>query len=140
MDMKKTEIKQLAFSLLAIEIIAKQKGVLTKTKQSNTIMKIKKGNPVGCKVTLRKTNMFEFLNKINNQVFPKLKNFYGLTKILKSNTYSFKLQDLLSFEDLEKHYYLFKSLKSINITISLDSKNKKELCFVLKSMGFYFEK
>jgi large subunit ribosomal protein L5 len=55
-----TGIKGLATSLLAIELITGQKGILTTTKHSNIFLKIRKGNPAGCKVTLRKENMFSF--------------------------------------------------------------------------------
>jgi ribosomal protein L5 len=55
----KQQNKGLATSLLAIELITGQKGILTTTKHSNIFLKIRKEIP-GCKVTLRKENMFSF--------------------------------------------------------------------------------
>lgn len=57
---QKSDLKQLAAGLLAFELIANQKGVLTTTKKSNILFKIRKGDPIGCKVTLQSQNLFVF--------------------------------------------------------------------------------
>ena len=56
-------------AMTALELITLQKGILTVTKKSNVILKLKKGEPIGCKVVLRKTNMYNFW-------FSNLYNFY----------------------------------------------------------------
>lgn len=133
-----TELKSLSSSLLALKLITHQKGNLTITKHSNIFLKIRKGNPIGCKVTLRKTRMFNFLTKIIIQIFPQLKNFYGfnVTRKLKKNMFSYELHETFNFTELENNYYLFNNLPNVGITIVISSKVKEELIFILKSFQF----
>ena len=57
---KTSDLKTLSTSTLALELITSQKGNLTRTRHNNILLKIRKGHPVGCKVTLRKKKSFEF--------------------------------------------------------------------------------
>ena len=68
-----TELKSIASSLLALELITKQKGILTKAKQPNLFLKIRKGNPKGCKLFIKKTSMLKFFTKNIIEIFPKIK-------------------------------------------------------------------
>jgi large subunit ribosomal protein L5 len=138
---KNADIKQLASGLLAFELITNQQGQLTKTKHSNILFKIRKGNPTGCKITLSKVNSFNFLLKMLVEVFPKLKSFLGfnLSKKIKKNVFSYELQETFSFSELESHYYLFNNLPKLNITIITNSNNKKELLFLLKAFKIPFK-
>lgn len=133
---KSTEIKNLAASLLALELIAHKKGTLTVTRHSNIILKIRKGNPVGCKVSLRKEKMFIFLEKLLTEIFPKIKSFDGttLSKRTKKNILSYKFRDNFSFMELEEHYYLFHKLPKLDITIVTSSRLKEEMLFLIKSL------
>ena len=138
---KTPDIKQLSSSLLAFELITKQKGILTTTKKSIVSLKIRKGNPTGCKLTLQKNNLFNFIEKILIKTFSKLKNFneFNLTRKIKKNTFSFEIHDTFSFSELENHYYYFENLSKLDITIVTSTKNKYELLFILKSFQFPFK-
>lgn len=135
---KTTEIRDLSSSLLALELITNKKGSLTFTKQPNIFLKIRKGHPVGCKVTLKKKQMFNFLEKILIEIFPKIKNFNGflVNKKLKKNAFSYELHNTFAFNELEEHYYLFNKLPNLKVTIITQSKTKEELIFILKSLQF----
>jgi large subunit ribosomal protein L5 len=135
---KNLDLKELATSLLVLELITSQKGKITTTKYSNILLKIRKGNPTGCKVILRKTNMFNFLAKILIEVFHKQKKFAGfnITKNLKKKTFSYKLKNVLTFNELENHYYLFNNLSPLDITFVTNVNKKQELIFILKSLKF----
>jgi|SRR6476661_8696522 len=135
---KTNDIKQLSITALALELIANQKGILTKSKKSNILLKIRKGNPVGCKLTLRKKLMLTFLEKALIETFPKIKNFNGLTisKQIKKNSFSYELHDNLNFNELEKHYYLFNNLPKLTITVVTNTTTKKEFLFILKAFQF----
>ena len=61
---KTTELKILATHLLALELITNQKGILTVSKRPNLLLKIRKGNPTGCKLTLKKTFILNFFPKV----------------------------------------------------------------------------
>lgn len=135
---KTSDIKYLASSLLALELITNQKGTMTTTKHSNILLKIRKGNPTGCKITLRKNKMLNYFSKILIEIFPKLKNFEGfkVSRKIKKNYFSYELYDTFNFNELEEHYYLFNNLSRLNVTIVTSTKTKKELLFILKSLQF----
>jgi large subunit ribosomal protein L5 len=138
---KTNDMKQLSTAALALELITNQKGILTRSKKSNILLKIRKGNPVGCKVTLQKQLMLKFLEKTLLEIFPKIKNFKGLTvsKRIKKNSLSYELHNTLSFNELEKHYYLFNSLPKLTITVVAKTNTKEELLFILKAFQFPFQ-
>ena len=137
---KSSEIKSLASSLLALELITIQKGSLTKSKRANILLKIRKGNPVGCVIVLKRDKMYDFLIKILIDVFPNLKDFKGInpTRSLVAPTISFTLKDLISFRELEKQFYLFSSLPPLNIIIVTNTKTNEELCYLLEAFKLPF--
>jgi large subunit ribosomal protein L5 len=139
---KTNDLKQLSTAILALELITNQKGILTKSKKSNILLKIRKGNPVGCKVTLKKKLMLKFLEKTLLEIFHKIKNFNGLTinKQINKNSFSYELYNTLSFKELEEHYYLFNSLPKLTITIVTNTTTKEELLFILKAWQFPLKK
>ena len=102
------------------------------------MLKIRKGNPVGCKIEIRNQKMFLFLETIFSEVFPKLKNFDGLkcNKKVRNNTFSFKINDNFAFKTIEKNYYLFNTLPKLDIAIVTTTKKITELNFIVKSLQF----
>lgn len=133
---KTADIKQLSSSLLAFELITSQKGKLSKTKTSNILFKIRKGNPTGCTVTLSKFNIFHFISKMILEILPKLKIFFDFKSLkkLNYNTFSFRIKETFAFSELEEHYYLFNNLPILDVTIVTSSKTKNEIIFLLKSL------
>jgi len=70
---RKSNLKYLVSGLLALEFISYKKGKITKSKHLNVFLKIKKGNPVGCKVVLRKSTMHFFYLKLLTSILSKTK-------------------------------------------------------------------
>lgn len=136
---KNNDTKYLAASLLALELVTRQKSKMTTTKRSNILLKLRKGNPVGCKVTLRKKRLTTFLSKLITEILPRLKNFNGFKAVKQIKTFSYRLQDTFSFYELEKHYYLFNTLPDLNVTLIANTKTKEELVFLLNSFKFTFK-
>ena len=139
---KNNDIKNLATGLIALQLISKQRGILTKTKNANALLKIRKGSLVGCKVVLRNQIMLLFLSKFLVEITPKIKNFEGfkLNKETKK-TFSYNLNDILLFDELEKNYYLFNNLPKLNITlVTTDLTTEKEFVFLLNSFKFPLKK
>jgi len=133
---KSSELKILAAILLSLELITTQHGVLTTSKNSNILLKIRKGNPVGCKLILKKTIMYNFFSKLIYEIFSKLKNFTGFNikyKSLNSKAISFNIQNSLIFSELEQNYYLFNKLPPLNITFVTNTVNSNEFLFLLNS-------
>lgn len=138
---KTPDLRNISANLLAFELITGQKGVLTQAKNPNILLKIRKGHPIGCKITLRKKQMFQFLEKIITKTFPQLKDFKKFkvnNKKMKKKTFSYQIKDTFSFSELEAHYYIFNNISKLNITIISNSKIDLEMLFTLKSLQFPF--
>src|SRR5262249_28194370 len=60
-------------------LIAGQKAVITKARKSIATFKVRDGQPIGCKVTLRKTRMYEFVDRLINIALPRVRDFRGLS-------------------------------------------------------------
>jgi len=117
---KEINFKALVLVMSTLEAIASQKPIPTKSTKSNIFLKIRKGAPVGCKLTLRKSNMFTFFSKLVLLILPKIKLFEGVSvkrKIQQENSFSFSLYDLLTFPELEIQYELFQNIPKLDISI-----------------------
>lgn len=132
---KNSDFKQLTKNLIALELITGKKSYFTCSKKFNISLRIKKGNPVGCKVILRKNQMHLFLIKILFEIFPKLKNLHHIK--LKSKTIngiSYVITNVLVFSEYEKNYHLFNNLPKLQITFVANSQSQLELKYILNSL------
>jgi large subunit ribosomal protein L5 len=124
-------------SLIALEMICGQKLKKTRSQKFIAGFKLRKGELIACKVTLRKMYMFSFLEKLLHVVLPKLRDFQGLSDSSKKYSFdnrgniSFGLQNYLLFPELENHYELFESLKGFQITLVTNAKNSQEAKLLL---------
>ena len=130
---KSFELKKLASTLLALKLITNKNGTLTVSKKPNILLKIRKGNPVGCKIVLTKELMYKFLEKLIVNILPKMKNVINIKSNRNINCLNINLSNPLIFKELEKNYFLFNSLKNLQITIIFNSKSPTELLFLLNS-------
>lgn len=135
----KSKLKNLISCLLALEFLSSQKGKMTKSRHLNIFLKIKKGNPVGCKIVLKKSIMNLFYLKLMTSIFPKIKRpqIYSLrvgSKQIKS--VSFQLKNPLLFTELENQFQFFKDTPQLDITLTTNSRSQEELLFLLKSIQF----
>jgi large subunit ribosomal protein L5 len=130
-DFKKYNFNLMIASLLALELITLQKSNIIKSKSSNISLKIRKGDPVGCIVRLRSSNLNEFLIKILNyntmccQLKPQ--------KDKKNMSTSFKITNVLVFKELEQNYQFFKNLPELSLTLTTTTEKINEFNFLLKS-------
>ena len=145
---KNSNLFDISSSLLFLELIAKKKGNVTRAKRSNILLKIRKGNLVGCTVILTKNEMYNFLFKLSANIFPNSKDFengiriVSKKKLLKKG-FSFTIKDFICFKELEKQFYLFSKLPPLNITLLLNTNTKWELLYLLQSFKlpiYYFLK
>ena len=133
---KTIDLKLLYTSFLALELITSKKGIFTQAKTSNILLKIRKGNPVGCKVILKKNLMYSFLNKLIIEIFPKMKPLNTIlykNKFSNTTAVSFTIKNSLIFSEFEKNYYLFNNLPELDITFITNTKTKQEFIFLLNS-------
>jgi large subunit ribosomal protein L5 len=136
---KNINFKKLISSIIALELTTSQKSVITPSKKSNIQLKIRKGNPIGCKVTLRKENMYKFFFRLILEIFPNIKLFEGFSNKKFKNkikSFSFKISKTLFTYELENQYHFFKDLPNLQIVIFTNSLSSFELIFFLKSYKF----
>lgn len=137
---KKFDFKLLTSTLLALKLITNKTGQLTIAKKPNLLLKVRKGNPVGCKVILTKQFMYTFLEKLIFDILPKMKKPLNLKTIPKTRSLSFNIDNALIFKELEKNYFLFNSLKYLQIIFVTNTTNKNEMFFLFNSFKLLFKK
>ena len=139
---KTYEIKKLSTALLALELIGNQKGQLTTTNRPNMEMKIRKGDPIGCKVTLRENKALGFVYGTLIDVFSQLKNFEEVTlsskSIMSQNNLTYMITDTFTFKELESNYQLFQHLPTLKVTVVTNLRKKDQFLFLLKSFKMPF--
>ena len=138
---RNSDLRKLSSSLLSLELVTFRSNItVTTSSKSNIFIKVRKGQPVGCKVILEKGAMYNFFLKLLNEVFPVLKDFKGFKKRDMRNfgNFSFTLTDLIYFNELEVHFYLFNNLPKLNVTFVTTSQTEKELIYLMSSFKFPF--
>lgn len=100
-----------------LSLISGQKPVLTKAKKSIATFKLRQGMPIGCKVTLRRDKMYEFLDRLVNIALPRVRDFRGLSA--KSfdgrGNYNFGLKEQIVFPEVS--YDKISNIMGMDITI-----------------------
>jgi len=134
------DIKLLESAADELGKITGQKAVITRARKAISNFKIRKGSPVGCKVTLRRKIMFEFLDRMLNIAIPRVKDFRGLpTNSFDQNmNYSFGLQEQIVFPEIE--YDKVAKVHGMDITVVMTANTKVEAFELLKLIGFPFRK
>ena len=106
--------------------IAGQKPVVTMSKKSIAGFKIREGYPVGCKVTLRKQRMYEFLDRLISVAIPRIRDFRGISgkSFDGRGNYNMGIKEQIIFPEIE--YEKIDALRGMNITITTSAKNDEE--------------
>jgi large subunit ribosomal protein L5 len=132
---KNFTIQKFATAMLALEIITFKKSTITHAKTPNVLLKIQKGQPAGCKVILKKKEMYSFITRLNLDILPKLKNFSGFKIKQQSSNFIFQIPNSkITINEFEKHYPLFANLPTLDINIQTNSQNMDEILFLAKSI------
>jgi large subunit ribosomal protein L5 len=132
---KNFTIQKFATTMLALELLTFKKSSITHAKTPNVLLKIQKGQPAGCKVILKKKEMFSFIARLNVDLIPKIKNFLGFKTKQQSSNFIFQIpQNKITTSDFEKHYPLFANLPTLDINIQTNSQNINEIVFLVKSI------
>lgn len=121
-----------------LEKIAGQKPLVTKAKKSIAAFKIRDDYPVGCKVTLRKSNMYTFLDRLISIAIPRIRDFRGISA--KSfdgrGNYNMGIKEQIIFPEIE--YDKIDALRGMNITITTSAKTDDEAKGLLSAFSFPF--
>jgi large subunit ribosomal protein L5 len=116
--------------------IAGQKPVVTKSKKSIAGFKIRENYPVGCKVTLRRERMFEFLDRLVTVAIPRIRDFRGISgKAFDGRgNYNMGIKEQIIFPEIE--YDKIDALRGMNITITTTAKTDEEAKALLLAFKF----
>lgn len=127
--------KVMEFAVSDLIKISGQKPVITKARKSIAGFKIRTGYPVGCKVTLRKERMYEFLDRLVNIALPRVRDFRGLSgkSFDKDGNYNFGVKEQIIFPEIE--YDKIDVLRGMNITITTSAKTNEEARALLKAFN-----
>ncbi len=126
----------------AVKNLAKitgQKPVVTKAKKSISDFHLTEGDPIGCKVTLRRDRAYEFLNKLFNAVLPGIRDFRGLSasSFDGRGNYTLGLSEQLAFPEIS--YKEVTATQGMDITIVTTAQTDKEGYSLLKGLGLPFK-
>ena len=131
----KVNTKSLESAVSELTQISGQKPVVTKAKKDISNFKIRKGFPVGCKVTLRSGRMYEFLERMIAVALPRSRDFRGLS--LKSfdgrGNYNFGIIEQIIFTEI--NYDKIEAIKGLNVTLVTSADTDDEAYWLLKELG-----
>jgi len=131
--------KILQFAVGDMQKICGQKPVITMARKSVAQFKVREGWPIGCKVTLHRTRMYEFLDRLVNIAIPRVRDFRGLNP--KSfdgrGNYSLGVKEQIIFPEIE--YDKIDALRGLDITITTSAKTDEEGRALLDGFNFPFK-
>lgn len=136
----KDNTKMMESAIEELGLIAGQRPVVTKSKKSIANFKLREGNPVGAKVTLRGDQMYEFADKFFNISLPRVRDFKGLSKnsFDGRGNYSMGIKEQLIFPEIV--YDKVDKIKGMNVIFTTTAKTDEEAHALLGFMGMPFEK
>jgi large subunit ribosomal protein L5 len=121
-----------------MELIAGQKPVITKAKLSIAQFKLREGMPIGCKVTLRRAKMYEFLDRLITIALPRVRDFRGVNP--KSfdgrGNYAMGLKEQLVFPEIS--YDKIEKVRGMDVIVTTSAKTDDEARELLRLFGFPF--
>jgi large subunit ribosomal protein L5 len=123
-----------------LTLIAGQQPVVTLAKKSIAGFKLREGMPIGCKVTLRRDKMYEFLDRLVNFSIPRIRDFRGLSGkgFDGQGNYNMGMHEQIAFPEID--YDKIDKLRGLNISITTTARNDDEGRALLSAFHFPFKK
>jgi large subunit ribosomal protein L5 len=131
--------KVLEHAVSDMRMIAGQQPIITRARKSVASFKIREGWPIGCKVTLRRDRMYEFLDRLINIAIPRIRDFRGLNprSFDGRGNYSMGVREQIMFPEID--YDKIDALRGLDITISTTAKTNEEGRALLVAFRFPFK-
>ena len=130
--------KKVEAAATEMELIAGQKPVVTKAKKSIAQFKLREGMPIGCKVTLRRERMYEFLDRLITIAMPRIRDFRGVSA--KSfdgrGNYAMGLKEQIIFPEI--NYDRIDQVRGMDVIVTTTARTDEEARELLKLFGFPF--
>ena len=123
-----------------MSVIAGQKALATMARKSVASFKIRDGYPVGCKVTLRRERMYEFLDRLVSIAIPRIRDFRGLSAkgFDGQGNYNMGVQEQIVFPEVD--YDNVDAVRGMNISITTTARNDEQGRALLDAFNFPFKK
>ena len=120
--------------------ITGQKPAVTKAKKSVATFKVRDGQAIGCKVTLRGARMYEFLDRLVNIAIPRIRDFRGIStrSFDGRGNYSLGVKEQIIFPEIQ--YDQIDTIRGMDITISTSARDDKHGRALLEAFNFPFRK
>ena len=121
-----------------LSLITGQKAVITKARKSIATFKVRDGQPIGCKVTLRKTRMYEFVDRLINIALPRVRDFRGLSpkSFDGGGNYTIGIKEHIVFPEID--YDKAADVWGMDITVCTSAKSDAEARALLSAFNFPF--
>ena len=131
--------KIMEFAVGDMQKIAGQKAVVTVARNSIAGFKIREGYPIGCKVTLRRNRMYEFLDRLVTVALPRVRDFRGISgrAFDGRGNYNMGVREQIIFPEIE--YDKIDALRGMNISITTTAKTDEEAKALLAAFKFPFK-
>ena len=132
----KVNPKALESAVEELSLISGQKPIITLSRKDISNFKIRRGFPVGCKVTIRGNRMYEFLERLITVAMPRTRDFRGLSfkSFDKRGNYNFGVTEQIIFTEI--NYDKIDSVRGMDINIVTTAKSDNEAYWLLKEFGF----
>ncbi|RJS94018.1 50S ribosomal protein L5 [Salinisphaera sp. Q1T1-3] len=123
-----------------MEKIAGQKPVMTRARKSVAGFKIREGWPIGCKVTLRRARMYEFVDRLVNVALPRIRDFRGINPRAfdGQGNYSMGLREQIVFPEID--YDRVDALRGMDVVVTTSAKTDEEGRALLEAFNFPFRR
>jgi large subunit ribosomal protein L5 len=133
-----TDRKKVEAAANDLGLIAGQKAVITKARKSIATFKVRDGQPIGCKVTLRKSRMYEFMDRLVNIALPRVRDFRGLSpkSFDGGGNYTLGLKEHIIFPEID--YDKAADIWGMDITVCTTAKSQNEARALLSAFNFPF--
>ena len=130
--------KKIDAAIKEISAISGQKPIITRAKKAIATFKLREGMPIGVKVTLRKSQMYEFIDRLINVALPRVRDFRGLNgKSFDGNgNYSMGLKEQIVFPEID--YDNIDTIRGMDICVVTTAKSDEEGKELLKNFDFPF--
>lgn len=128
--------KVLEFALKDMEAIAGQKPIVTRARKSIAGFKVREGWPIGCKVTLRSEQMYEFLDRLISIAIPRIRDFRGISpkSFDGKGNFAMGVTEQIIFPEIE--YDKVDKIRGLDIAITTTARNDDEGRALLKAFNF----
>ena len=123
-----------------LTLISGQRPVVTRARKSIAAFKLREGMPIGCRVTLRRQRMYDFLTKLINIAIPRIRDFRGVSpKAFDGRgNYTLGIKEQIIFPEID--YDKIDKIKGMNVTIVTSAKTDDESRYLLDALGMPFRR